>query len=129
MKAYFSNIVEPKIPIVNATLYNPLLDKKVSMDFIIDTGFAGEILIPLDIYMKLNLHLFEGVKKTGKFITGMTIKLRVSRAILDFNGIRIPCNVYTYLGVFRSLLGRKLLEKMEMIYSPKQNKIDLKVDL
>ncbi len=128
MRAYFSNIIKPKAPIVTATLYNPLLSKKATVDFMVDTGFAGGVLISLDIYTELDLHLFETVKKMGRVVTGMTFELRASRAILEFNGVKIPCMAYTSLGVSRNLLGREVLEKLKMTYIPKQNVLNLDFD-
>ncbi|RLE59493.1 MAG: hypothetical protein DRJ35_05645 [Thermoprotei archaeon] len=128
MKAYFSQSEKPKVPMLDVTVYNPPLNKKVRLNFIIDTGFAGGILIPLDTYVSLNLHLFESTKKVGKLATGITIELRVSKAILDFDGIKIPCHAYTSLGVSKNLLGREVLEKIKLTCIPKQDKMLVEVD-
>ena len=115
---YFRNDEENYAPLVRARVYNVLGDREAEVEFLIDTGFQGGILIPLKTYVHLDLNLFEEQKAVAQTAVGSTIELRVSRAVVEIGETRITCTAYTALGVKRALLGREVLKKLGLLYRP-----------
>jgi len=115
-------------PIINLKVYNPFKSKSETLSFLIDTGFAGGILLPFEVYLKLGLQLCEELKSKGRLATGFEVELRTSKAILVINGEEILCTAYTTLGVMKPLIGRELLKKTTLKYEPKNGKLELDLD-
>ncbi len=118
MKTYFINKENNYLPVVKATLHDPLYEKSVNIDLIVDTGFQGGVLIPLQTYINLNLNLFEEPKIVGKTAIGTTVELRVSKVLVEIDGTKIVCTAYTTLGVKKALLGREVLKELGLLYKP-----------
>ncbi len=118
MKTYFEDNVKNYLPIIRALISDPLEERSVETDMVIDTGFQGGVLIPLRTYMDLNLDLFEEMKATGETAIGGTVELRVSKVIIKFGKAKIRCSAYTTLGVKRSLMGREVLKELGLLYRP-----------
>ncbi len=118
MKTYYIDEERNYEPIVEAYLYNPVGKGRIKEEFIIDTGFGGGVLIPLDKYLKLELNLFEEPKVIGRTAIGGSVELRTSRVFVEIGNTKILCSAYTTLGVRRSLLGREVLKKLGLIYNP-----------
>lgn len=82
----------------------------------VDTGFDGGLLLPLDQYLKLCLQDFE--EPQGTFIArsalGLTINLRSSRGVAVVGDARIQCSIYTSPLLLRPLLGRELLNRLKV---------------
>ena len=128
MKTYFSNLEKPKVPVAELTVLNPTKTKKKEVLFLIDTGFAGGLLLPLRTYLELGLNLFEEPKVRGRLATGLEVELRVSKAIVKIGNEEVLCNAYTALGVVRSLIGRQVLSKTALEYAPKEDVLVLRAD-
>ncbi|MEM1610387.1 MAG: clan AA aspartic protease [Sulfolobales archaeon] len=97
---------------------DPLEEKSVEVDMVIDTGFQGGVLIPLKTYLDLNLDLFEEMKATGETAIGGLVELRTSKVVIKLGKAKIKCSVYTTLGVKRSLMGREVLKELGLLYRP-----------
>jgi len=115
---YFRNDELNYVPLVRTTLRNPLGYRSVEMEFVIDTGFQGGVLIPFHIYIDLRLNLFEEPKVVAQTATGNKIELRVSKVLISIGKQDILCTAYTALGVRRSLIGREVLKKTGLLYTP-----------
>ncbi len=118
MNTYFRDDELNYAPFIEAVLRNPVGDKSIRIELVIDTGFQGGVLIPLPTYMDLGLNLFEEPKIIAQTAIGSEIELRVSKAIIEINGLNILCSAYTTLGVRRALLGREVLKKTGLLYRP-----------
>ncbi len=118
MSTYFENDKLNYAPYIKATLHDPLKRKSVTLELMIDTGFQGGVLIPLNTYVELGLNLFEEPKIVGKTALGDKVELRVSKVFFEYNNIRVLCNAYTALGVKKALLGREVLRKTGLLYKP-----------
>ncbi len=118
LSTYFKNEGRNYIPIVKATLCNPLNNKAMDIELVIDTGFRGGVLLPLKLYVDLGLYLFEEPRVFGKTATGNIVELRVSKVIVKIGGLEMLCNAYTSLGVKKSLIGREVLRKTGLLYKP-----------
>lgn len=126
MKGYYDRSITPYTPLIRLKVYDPGKIRSVELDFIVDTGFSGGILLPPETYLGLNLTLYEKPKAMGKLATGETIELRVSRAIVVIDDIEILCHAYTVLKKVKPLLGREVLNKTSFIYTPKKNYLEIK---
>jgi clan AA aspartic protease len=118
LKTYFEDNVKNYLPIVRASISDPLEERSVETDVVIDTGFQGGVLIPLKTYLDLNLDLFEEMKAIGESAIGGTVELRVSKVIIKLGKAKIKCSAYTTLGVKRSLIGREVLKELGLLYRP-----------
>ena len=118
MKAYLEDSGLNYVPMIEATLRDPLGDKQTKLVFVVDTGFQGGVLIPLHRYLELDLNMFEEPKIIARTAAGGEVEMRVSRALIDVDGSRISCHAYTTLGVVRSLLGREVLKDLGLLYRP-----------
>ncbi len=118
MKAYLEDSGLNYVPMVEATLWDPLGDKQTKLVFVVDTGFQGGVLVPLHEYLELDLNLFEEPKVIVRTAVGGEMEMRVSRALTEVDGARVACHAYTTLGVVRPLLGREVLEDLGLLYRP-----------
>ncbi len=118
LKVYFEDNSFNYIPVVEATVLDPLREKKIKLRFIIDTGFQGGVLIPLRAYLDLSLNMFEETKAKGTTATGAGVELRVAKAIVRLSNKEVECHAYTTLGVRRALLGREVLKQVGILYNP-----------
>lgn len=118
MKAYYEDNVKNYLPIIRALISDPLEERSVETDMVIDTGFQGGILIPLRTHLDLNLDLFEEMKAMGETAIGGTVELRASKVIIKLGKTKIRCSAYTTLGVKRSLMGREVLKELGLLYRP-----------
>lgn len=118
MRTYYENNTKNYTPIVKATLHDPLSEKSIETEMIIDTGFQGGVLLPLSTYVDLNLNIFEEPKVVSRTAVGNIIELRKSKVIVELNNTKIACTAYTTLGVMRSLLGREVLKELGLLYNP-----------
>ena len=118
MKAYFEDSGLNYVPVVEAILRNPLSGRGSRLVLVVDTGFRGGVLIPLRTYLDLGLNLFEEPKVVARTAVGGEIELRVSRVLIEVNGLSITCHAYTALGVRKPLLGREVLRELGLLYKP-----------
>jgi len=118
MKAYFQNKDLNYAPLIEAVVYNPLKTRNISLKLVIDTGFQGGVLLPLQAYLNLQLNLMEEIEATAVTATGVEVKLRVAKAIIELGGKEIECGAYTTLGVRKPLLGREVLKQTGLLYNP-----------
>ncbi len=118
LSTYFKDNELNYAPFVKAVLHNPLGDKSIKIDLVIDTGFQGGVLIPLHTYIDLELNLFEEPKIIAQTAIGSKIELRASKVLVEINGLNILCRAYTTLGVRKPLLGREVLKKTGLLYRP-----------
>ena len=118
MHAYLRDKGEVYAPIIRARLQDPLGERSIELEFLADTGFRGGVLIPLKTYVELGLSLFEEPGAMGETAVGIRVRLRSSKALVEVNGLKIPCTAYTALNVRRPLLGREVLSKTGLLYQP-----------
>jgi len=116
VSAYLKDDSLNYLPVVKAVVHSPL--KKKVVELAIDTGFQGGILIPLRTYVELGFNLFEEPKVIAQTAVGGKVELRASKALIEIDGFRTLCSVYTTLGVRKSLLGREVLRKIGLLYKP-----------
>ena len=102
MKAYYEDNVKNYLPIIRALISDPLEERSVETDMVIDTGFQGGVLIPLRTHLDLNLDLFEEMKAMGETAIGGTVELRASKVIIKLGKTKIRCSAYTTLGLTSS---------------------------
>ena len=101
----------PPAPIVEATLYDPIMEAAARLTAKVDSGFSGSVLIPLDQYLKLGLQLYEEPQKAvaGRLATGVVVPLRTSKGVLQIGSEQVPCSVYCTPLLQKPLVGRELL--------------------
>lgn len=127
MKAYFQDKDLNYAPLAEAVVYNPLKTRGISLKLVIDTGFQGGVLLPLQAYLNLQLNLMEEVEAIAVTATGAEVKLRAAKAIIELGEEEIKCKAYTTLGVRRPLLGREVLKQAGLLYNPpKELKLQIK---
>ena len=81
-----SNVAAPYIPLI---ISDPLERVILEQNGLIDTGFDGEILIPLELYDRLNLKAFEyslDVVSLAETTSGEQLKLTTASAAVKLKG-------------------------------------------
>ncbi|MDV3293625.1 MAG: hypothetical protein LYZ70_05090, partial [Nitrososphaerales archaeon] len=99
------------LPVMKVVLSDPASRASAEVSPMVDTGFDGGLLVPLDQYLGLGLQDFEepGGTFVARSASGLTVSLRSSRGIAAVGGGRFRCSVYTSPLLLRPLLGRELL--------------------
>ena len=112
VRGSYSKSETPPMPYVLVRVYTPTKSRSIEVEAKIDTGFSGTLLLSIEDYLRLGLQLYERLEKAlGVIAGGYHIELRVSRGIVELNGVLIPCNIYTTLFAKKSLLGRGILNR------------------
>ncbi len=103
-------------PVLRVKLYNVAMDEYGSLDIAIDTGFEGSILLPSNIYEFFMIgELPRSMWRTYRTLTGF-ITMRIARAIVEVNNVKIETFVETPLyGGEKTLIGRELLNKLTLV--------------
>jgi predicted aspartyl protease len=86
----------------------------------LDTGYSGDILIPFDLFVSLNLHLWSlshQVSSQGSTITGQIIQFTEAEAeiIIPKTGQSFPVIVQTFANNTRFLIGRNFLRHLKVL--------------
>ncbi|PLJ77377.1 hypothetical protein [Infirmifilum sp. SLHALR2] len=111
-EGYYSSSERPPVPVVRLNVYTPSGRRGTTVEARVDTGFSGTLLLSIEEYLRLGLHLYEDAEKIeGLVAGGYRVELRVSRCIVELGGFREACEVYTTVFARRSLLGRGLLDR------------------
>jgi len=125
IKGEYSYEEKPPVPIVPIRVYSPTKQRYIDIKAKIDTGFSGSLLLSLDNYLKLKLHLYEKSKVYGVFAGGYGIELRRSRGFIELNNTLILCDVYTSILAKRNILGRAILNRFKLILWLKNNIVEI----
>ena len=109
----YSEVEASPAPVLDVTLHDPLMRQGLKFTAKIDTGFSGSLLITLEQYLNLGLHLYEEPVKavSARLATGAAVPLRASKGIIPLGSERIDCPVYTTPLLLNPLLGRELLNR------------------
>ncbi|RLE72446.1 MAG: hypothetical protein DRJ37_02810 [Thermoprotei archaeon] len=127
MKILYSIDEEPPIPILTLKIYSPRGDKNIVLAFKVDTGFAGGIMLPYDVYTELELTLAEEpYPLIGRFATGSTIKLYRAYTKVELEK-SIKFHVYAYSSPYisKKLVGRELLNKLKLLLNGPQKTLEI----
>lgn len=113
LTAAYSDQEHPLFPMLPLTLRDLLNEHRTELSAKVDTGFAGGLLLPLSLYMELQLYLSERAEGEihGRLVTGASVPLRVALAVAQLGSIEIECEVYTSPYPVRPLIGRALLNR------------------
>ncbi len=115
------------VPVLSVTLSDPTSRSSAEVTPMVDTGFDGGLLLPLEQYLGLGLQDFE--EPGGAFVArsalGLSVSLRSSRGVATVGGIRIQCSVYTSPLLLRPLLGRELLNGLVVTLDGPRNEMSI----
>jgi len=118
---------EPPIPVLTLKVYSPSGDKNIVLTFKVDTGFAGGIILPYDIYAKLELTIAEEpYPLIGRFATGSAIKLYRAYTKVELEE-RAVFHVYAYSSPYiaKKLIGREFLNKLKLLLNGPQKTLEI----
>jgi len=107
-------------------MYSPYEDKCLTLTFKVDTGFAGGILVPYGIYMKLELMLAEEpYPLVGRFATNETIRLYRALTKVELEDKVFRVYVYSSSFIRRKLVGREVLNKLKILLNGPQQTLEV----
>jgi len=111
--ARYSDAEAIPAPVLEVTLHDALMKESLRLTAKVDTGFSGSLLVTLEQYLKLGLHLYEEPEKavSGRLATGVAVPLRASKGVLSIGPETMDCVVYTTPLLFAPMLGRELLNR------------------
>ena len=103
-------------PVMKVVLSDPASRGSAEVNPMVDTGFDGGLLLPLEQYLGLGLQNFEEPEGTfvARSASGLAFSLRSSRGMAAVGGTRFRCSVYTTPLLLRPLLGRELLNRLKV---------------
>lgn len=99
-------------------VYSPVLDEWVKAEFILDTGFRGDIFLEKKLYDSLKLYLVELPVRTAPIARTMagSIPLRASITKLKIAGFNFLVKAYTPLyGYGKNLMGRGVINRLTVL--------------
>ncbi len=117
-------------PYVDLLISDPLGSKSIECSAMIDTGYDGEIVVPVKLYDDLNLSAFEyseNLFAKAETITGEKFVLRTASGSVTVKGIdvSIVTTIDTHRSLTETLIGRKFLESFDVLLKGKDKKIEL----
>ena len=100
---------------VSARIYSPIRDAWVEANFLLDTGFKGDVFLEKRLYEELGLHLVElplRAAPVARTLAG-TVQLRAAVTKLGIAGCTFEVRAYTPLyGHGKNMIGRGVLGKL-----------------
>jgi len=122
----YSTVEDPPAPVLVLKVYSPYGDKCLTLSFKVDTGFAGGVLVPYSIYMKLELMLAEEpYPLLGRFATNETIKLYRALTKVELGDKVFQVYVYSSPFIRRKLVGREVLNKLKVLLNGPQQTLEV----
>lgn len=117
-------------PYVDLLISNPLGSKTIECTAMIDTGYDGEIVVPIKLYDDLNLAAFEyseNLFAKAETITGEKLVLRTASGSVTIRGIdvSIATTIDSHRTLTEPLIGRKFLETFDVILKGKDKKTEI----
>ncbi|MFX0209918.1 MAG: hypothetical protein ACFFDT_28315 [Candidatus Hodarchaeota archaeon] len=111
-KPAISDVLAPYLKI---TISDPFEGNKIEVNALLDTGFDGEILIPIKIYEDLNLQAFEfsqDILSFAETASGERLELLSASGAITLSGINVTIIVIidSHSHCQEVLIGRKFLE-------------------
>jgi len=94
----------------------------------LDTGYAGEVLVPWRLYIELELYgweLEEDLWSVGVSVTGETFPMPLSEAVLRIPklGEAFPVRVDTFEDNDQFLIGRAFIRKHRLLFDGPANRV------
>ncbi len=119
-------------PVIELTLNDPTGKKEIKSNALIDTGYDGEVLIPIKLYNELNLSAFEFSENqfvNATSVTGEKCLLRSASGSTTIKGMDVLIDVIIDSNELISevLIGRKFLEPFDLILKGKEKKAILEL--
>lgn len=126
-KPLISEISAPYIPLI---ISDPLENTTIEEFGLIDTGFDGELLIPLEIYNKLNLKAFEygiDVVSIAETASGEQLRLITASAAVKIKGDEITSiiTIDSHLNCKEILIGRKFLQSYHLALNGPEEELQI----
>ncbi len=126
-----SEILAPYLEII---LSDPLETKAMELTALIDTGYDGEILIPKDVYNKLNLTAFEyssDLLSIAETASGEHLELQSSNGIIKIKGTDLLTiiTVDSHGKCKETIIGRKFLESYHTLLKGPEKELAIELAL
>ena len=126
MKIPYSTAEDSPAPVLVLKVYSPYGNKSLTLTFKVDTGFAGGILVPYDIYLQLELMLAEEpYPLIGRFATGNTIKLYRALTKIELEDRALYAYVYSSPYIRKKIVGREVLNKLVILLNGPQQVLEV----
>ncbi|MHA1652337.1 MAG: clan AA aspartic protease [Candidatus Helarchaeota archaeon] len=127
----YSEIPAPYLIII---LSDPLNIKEIELSALIDTGYDGELLIPPDIYDKLNLKAFEfsnDVVSIAETASGEHLELQSASGSIKIKGhdLITIITIDTHIRCKEVIIGRKFLESYNTLLKGPNKQVQLEFAL
>ena len=103
---------ETERPVLTLTLYDAKKEKKITADFLIDTGFSGYLISDYEIYSKLN-SVELPVTKKYRTVSGV-IEVYSSRVFVEYKGTILSTFLESSPYLDYNLIGRELLKNFDL---------------
>ncbi len=115
MKFKYSDQYSPPAPVLHVGI-ETLNGIRHDLELVIDTGFSGGVLLPMETYLELGLSKWE-VEDVyyGILPTGRNISLYTAISYIIVGKYRFLIHVHTSPLINKSLAGRELLNRLRLI--------------
>lgn len=127
----YSTIEAPYLAII---LSDPIERNNIELTALVDTGFDGEVLIPKDIYDKLNLKAFEyslDIVSVAETASGELLELKSASGSIKIKGDDLisVITVDSHIKCKEVIIGRKFLESYHTFLQGPEKKIEIELAL
>ena len=128
MRIPYSREREPPIPVLDIKIFSPFSGDFIEVTAFIDTGFDGGILIPFNLFEKLQLNLVEEpYPAQGVFPTGLTTSLHEALVKVETCNMRFTVHAYSTPFINKKLVGRELLNKLILTLNGPKKELEIKI--
>ncbi len=126
VRGWYSDRERPPAPYIKLRVYTPSEKSSLEVDASVDTGFSGSLLLAPELYLKLGLNLYEEPEVAeGLIAGGYSVELRVSNGVVELNGLKIPCKVYTTFFASKNLVGREILNRLRLVLDGRSRVVEI----
>ena len=111
----FINHLSGDVPVLRVKLVNLLGEEFGLIDILVDTGFAGSVMLERDDYEFFSIgELPRDFWRSYRTLAGPLL-VRTARAFIDIGGKRIETYVEApYFGLGKRVMGREVLRKIAL---------------
>jgi len=121
---------EVQAPYLRIALSDPLELNSIELAALVDTGFDGEVLIPKDIYDRLNLKAFEfssGVVSIAETAAGEHLELLSASGSIKISGHDVISiiTIDSHEKCKEVIVGRQFLESYHTLLKGPEKKLEI----
>ncbi|UJG44587.1 MAG: hypothetical protein K9W46_05270 [Candidatus Heimdallarchaeum endolithica] len=131
-KYQISSLTTMEGPYIPIKICDPLEKNSVQVLGLIDTGYEGDLIVPENIYEKLELKSYEFDEDSfclGETISGDKITLKSASGSVYIKGFNISfiVTIDSHISCKEVLIGRKFLEPLYILLKGPEKEVEIEI--